>query len=283
MPRNKIRSLGQIAVANAWFDLVERDGPPRYSFHLDVSFRRERIGGEEGDPARFRVALKECEVVVLLPTGETELRIDRRTIATHRSSRSVERTREQVSSQALQGTAGMEVGPEVFGARANAAAGLERATKETTTSRSEGPPLLGQRSATREGDLSWVISRNDGSDFLDDVLWDAKMEPRFEIVDGRDERVQERDARTQIYPTFTVEVRCRSEDLRIDEIELTDPDERGLLSRLGAPKKRQKAAEALIKRELQMNGLRVGDIHQPYSRLVVGDLIVALVEDATAE
>jgi hypothetical protein len=77
---NKHRALGQLAVTRAWFYPVADTNPPRHAFKMDIVFQNERVGGRPEDPVRFRVGLKQCEVVVILPLGDSCIRIDERTV-----------------------------------------------------------------------------------------------------------------------------------------------------------------------------------------------------------
>lgn len=280
VPNNKYRSLGQVAVANAWFDPVATDGAPRYRFHMDVSFREERLGGEEGDPIRFRVALLRCEVAVVLPFGEASLVIDPRSIASDRADTTVSRSGERVNSHSAEGSAVAKAGPTGFTAGIEGKVNGSALTTDTIKTEGRTALLLGQRSRTEEGELSWIITRADGRGILDQVVWNAQTEPRFDLIDKRATEVREREALNQLHPTIRIEIKCRSEDLKIDDIALTDPEERRLMASWAGANKRKKAAEAFIKRELLQNGLRAGNIHEPYGRLVVGDMIVSLVDDA---
>ena len=277
---NRRRSLGQIAVVNAWFDPVPSEGSPRYRFHMDVSFQEERVGGEEGDPVRFRVGLLRCEVAVVLPTGRSGLSIDRRTIATDRRGVRITRSRERVDTKSAKGNISSKLGVGGAAAAAEGELGAGRSVTDKTVAQGETAFLLGRRSETDDGDLSWIISRADGEGILDDVIWDARSEPRFDLIDQADVAIREQEAKTNLHPTIRVEVLCRSEDLHIKDIALTDPEENALSSILSGPRKRKLAAEAFIKRELQNEGLRVGDVHDPFGRLVIGEMIVSLVDDA---
>lgn len=279
-PNNRSRSLGQIAVVNAWFDLIPDKSPPRYSFHMDVSFREERLGGEPGDPVRFRVGLLQCEVAVVLPAGEAKLVIDPRSIASDQSTATVRRNREHATAKSASGAIRGRFGSSGGSAGASGAVSGNTSTTNTTVIQDETALLLGQRSKTGGGDLSWIVSRADGQGILDQVIWDARAQPRFDLIDKRDSAQRDRDARNQLHPTVRVEVHCRSEDLQITDISLTDPDERRGTAIFKNPQKRQKAAEAFIKRELLSEGLRAVNIHDPFGRLIVGDMIVSLVDDA---
>ena len=140
--------------------------------------------------------------------------------------------------------------------------------------------LQGTRSRSSDGNLSWTIACTDGAEGLEGMLWDARHdEPRFEFVDLRPIESRLRGERTGLHATRTVEVRCKREDLEIGDVELTDPLGAKWAARLTNWRKTTKAAEAFIKYWLQQEGLRVGDIHEPFSDLVVGDLLVSLVDD----
>lgn len=279
-PNNKYRSLGQIAVVNAWFDPVETNSTPRYRFHMDVSFREERLGGEEGDPVRFRVALLQCEVAVVLPDGEANLVIDPRSIASDQANTMVSRSRERVSSRSAEGSASTEIGPTSLSGGLKATVSGNASVTDTVTTQGSTTLLLGRRSRTEKGDLSWIVTCAEESGILNELVWNARTDPRFDLIDNRKKEIRERDARNQLHPTIRVEIICRREDLRIEDIALTDPNDRKSISPFGGDKKRRIAAEAFIKRELLQNGLRAGNIHEPYGRLVVSDMIVSLVDDA---
>lgn len=276
---NKRRTLHRLAVTNAWFDLLKSEGPPRYAFRMDVSFREERLGGEEGDPVRFRIGLKRCEVVVILPRTENRLKISRRSIASGTMPATVILETETTATSAAEGSGSLGVGPS--GATGNAGFSASASRKRTVKAKAtqSAPALLGTRSESSDGDLSWIITRTDGDEILQGMLWSAKHdEPRFELIDQRPEEVRSKESITGLHQTLTVEIRCKREDLDIKGIELTDPEENKVMSRLLNRRKKDKVAEAFIKKKLQEEGLRVGNISEPFSDMVVGDLIVSLVD-----
>lgn len=246
---------------------------------MDVSFREERLGGEADDPVRFRVALLSCEIAVILPVGETKLAIDPRSIASDQKCSVVSRSLEHVSGHSAEGAIALKTDLTGMSGGVEGKISGSKSTTDTVTIRGETPLLLGQRSRTNNGDLSWIITRADGSGVLDQVVWDAKNEPRFDLIDNRDATLRQNDMRTQLHPTIRVEIHCRSEDLQIKDITLTDPEERKVTALWAGERKRKKAAEAFIKRALLTEGLHAGNIHDPYGRLIVGDMIVSLIDD----
>ena len=107
---NKRRTLRQLAVTRAWFDPIAEKDPPRHAFRMDVAFREERLGGGEGDPVRFRVKLRRCEVVVVLPRGEDGLRIDLRTVVSNPTPATVAIERWPTASSEVSGSGQLGVG-----------------------------------------------------------------------------------------------------------------------------------------------------------------------------
>lgn len=286
---NKRRTLSRMAVINAWFDPTEvpsgnRERRPRYAFRMDVAFRDERLGGGPGDPVRFRVRLKQCEVAVVLPRGEGDLRIDPRTIVAGASPASVTVSQETTAKARAHGTADLGISASGVLAKMGMGAHVERAHVVTTSRSQILPLLLGERSETHDGHLCWTVRRTDGGAGLEGLLWDARQgEPRFQLVDRRPTEARTRSERTGLHPTITVEVRAKREDLEIDGIELTDPEQRRFSAGLFKRPLAVKTAEAFIARELKREGLRVGDIHEPFSDLVVGDMLVSLVDDGNSD
>ncbi|WP_375264208.1 hypothetical protein [Palleronia sp.] len=277
---NKRRSLGRLAITRAWFDPIPDRSPPRYSFHMDVTFQQERLGGGPNDPVRFQVGLKRCELVVMLPRGEERLKIDPRTIAVGQTTTDVTIRRATSATSEVSAGAGLGVGASGATGSANFSAKAKRSRSVEATSEEILPVLLGTRSESTDGHQSWNIARMDGAEVLEGLLWNAnKDEPRFELIDGRPPAVRDREERTGLHATVTIEVRCKRQDLEVTEVSLTDPEESKTFARLTNRRKATKVAEAFIKKKLQEEGLRVGDVHEQYSDMVIGDLIVSLVEN----
>lgn len=278
---NKQRTLGQVAIVRAWFSPLPDREPLRYAFQIDVAFQSDRLGGGPLDPVRFRIGLKRCQLVVVLPRGEAGLKIDQRTIVAGNTPATVKITQTIAAASETSGSASLGIGPS----GATGSVKLDAAAKRTRSidafSETSLPVLLGTRSLSNEGHQAWNISRVDGSPVLEGLLWDANNDPaRFELVDARTVEVRKQEEITGLHATITVEVRCKREDLEVTEISLTDPEEARIMARLTNRNKAVKVAEAFIKKKLQEEGLRVGNMSEIYSDLVVGDLIVSLVEHA---
>ena len=273
-----------MAVVNAWFDppgvALAGASPdrPRHAFRMDVAFQAARLGGE-GEEVRFRVRLRECEVVVRRPDGETDIGISRQTIDAGGILATVERTDEAERSGRAHAEAAIGLGSTGATAKAGAGVAVSHTSKATVTQ--SLPLLVATRSQTLDGHLSWRVQRTDGIAGLDGLLWDARNgPPRFTAVDTRTPEERARHERTALPPTLRVEVRAKSEDLIIDRLELTDARP---WSKLGPTRKAEVAARAFIKRSLIEERLPVGDIHEPFSDLVIGDMVVALTDRATGD
>ncbi|TGN55489.1 hypothetical protein E4L95_14995 [Paracoccus liaowanqingii] len=179
------------------------------------------------------------------------------------------------------GTASMGLGPSGLTGGLAMEAFVSRSKSVEALSEQTVPILLGTRSQSEDGYQSWNVSRTDGAPVLDGLLWDANSEQaRFELIDNRPAETREQEKRTGLHPTFTIEVRCKREDLEVTEIGLTSPTDARIMHTLLNRGKSLKAAEAFIKKKLQEEGLRVGDLNEFYSDLVVSDLIISLVENA---
>ena len=277
---NKQRALGRIAIIRAWFSPLTGLAPPRYAFQMDVSFQSDRLGGGPDDPVRFKVGLKRCQLVVVLPRAQSGLAIDHRTVEAGHSPTTVTISQRIEASSEAGGSASLGVGPR----GATGSLSLEAAAKRTRSVEASSeqflPVLLGTRSLSVEGHQSWNVARIDGIHILEGLLWDANRDAaRFELVDRRPVEVQEQEKRTGMHATVTVEVRCKREDLEVTEIGLTDPNQAQVMARLINRNKAMKVAEAFIKKKLQEEGLRVGNINEAYSDLVVSELVVSLVEN----
>jgi len=277
---NKHKKLGRLAITRAWFDPVADTTPPRHAFKMDIVFTNERLGGGPDDPVRFRVGMKQCEVVVIPPISDPSIRIDERTILSGSSPATVTIKRETEASAEVSGEAHLDLGATGLSSGANVKAAAKRRRVVHASTEEVLPVLLGTRSQSQEGHQSWNIRRIDGTETLEGQLWDAHADgPRFELLDRRPEMARESDKRTGLHPAVVVEIRCKREDLEIVDIDVTDSADAKIMLGLPSRKKAMKVAEAFLKQQLQKECLRVGDIHEPFSDIVVGDLLVSMVDD----
>jgi len=122
------------------------------------------------------------------------------------------------------------------------------------------------QSKTAEGYYRWVLEPADGA-FLVGHPWDPDQAPRLKLVDLRS------DKSSRIPPSVRVEVRCKREDLTIEDITLKDETLwHSIRERLGH-RNRMAAAESYIRNKLVDEGLDVGNFEDLFGDLTLGSVI----------
>ena len=120
-------------------------------------------------------------------------------------------------------------------------------------------------SKTDEGHYRWIIKPT-ASQVLEGRPWDATKQPRLKIIDKR------RDRSKGIPPTVRVEVRCRREDLLIDDLQIKD---QGLWEkakgRIGF-KNKMAAAISYIRDRLTEEGLEVENIEDIFGNVTLASV-----------
>ena len=270
---NQLRGIGHLAVLDGWFKQAS-ENKNRYVFHLDVSFRNERLGGEEGSEVRFRIVLKQCEIVVQLPNKGQGFDIDPVTLARTDAGAMVKVTDIQTSKTDISGDAEVAAGLKGVGGGLRAKVmGRKIVTRETDQSE-ELPRLIAQHSRSIDNDPSWIITSP--LKILDGVLWNAVEEPRFTVIDTRDESQIKKDRATSIPPLALVYVRCKREDLQIDDIVFKDSVSNEEQKRRRGYEARLRTAEAYLKAEIQRQNLKVDNVHDAFSEMTLAEYVVPL-------
>lgn len=270
---NYRRTLRQLAVANGWFE--NEEGSDRHTLHLNVTFREERLGGDIDEPVRFRVRLKRCEIVVIVLDDENSLSVDPRSVDYTKPDKPAEARRAKTKNDDF------EFGGEVLVTSEKPSGkgwlkGKKAKSNSNETSDTQSINILHSlNSRSVDGHPSWMIT-NAYNEYLEGSLWDPHEEPRLTLIDKRSEAARTRHIETGMNPYCRIDIRCRREDLEILEITLRDPERDGFEKQRQDYKVRLRAAESFIKHQLQLEGLAVGDIHEMFSDMIVGDLIVPL-------
>ncbi len=117
------------------------------------------------------MGLKKCEIVVVLPRGEAGLKIDQKTVRSGQAPANVKIERRTAASSELKGAGALGVGPSGATGSASMAASAERTRSLTAATSDVVPVLLGTRSRTKENDQSWRVTRTDGAEILQGMLW----------------------------------------------------------------------------------------------------------------
>jgi hypothetical protein len=123
--------------------------------------------------------------------------------------------------------------------------------------------MIVTQSKTAEGDYRWSVEPR-RSATLHGRPWDAVSKPRAQLVDKRKDRTK------GIPPTVRVEVRCRREDLVIEELTVKDETRwQSIKSRTGFSN-RMAAAESYIRDRLEEEGFEAADIQDAFGEITLG-------------
>jgi hypothetical protein len=132
--------------------------------------------------------------------------------------------------------------------------------------------MLVTQSQSEEGYYRWIVEPG-GADEpeanggrLKGHPWDARKNPRLKLRDDRTDRSK------GIAPAVRVEVRCRREDLAIEDIHLKDSTLWERLKKRPGSRNRMIAAEAYIREKLTAEGLEVRNIHDHFGILTIASV-----------
>lgn len=271
---NTHRSLRQLVAVAAWFRKLPGD-EANFSFHANVSFTEERIGGGEGSNVTFKLAVRKCEVVFLAPS--------RRYFQIAHSSI---RFQNPLSPSTVQTTAtrsaklgfGIQAAISAVTSTFDGSGSIEKKKEITSTQQVSAYHELNKHS--RDGHWAWEL---DGKSLpngrLQGSVWDGEQQPRLVLQDLRPPHVVQKDKEKGFPPVSRVEVRCLREDIDIYEIQLKDEEENGVLLSRPGHKARMKSAEAFLKQQILQEGLLVGDLSDRFSELTIYDATIPVADE----
>jgi hypothetical protein len=264
---NRKRAFADVVTIDAWHESFG-DGPSKVDLHADVVFGTARIGGESESPVRFRLSVKRAEVVVVIPALEP-LSVDRRSVSRDAPERQGRLTEvvEQSTQANAKGAFAASVSHTGLSGSASAEGGAQAtisASKKLEVSATLQFMIVTQ-SKTSEGHYRWAIEPTT-TKILEGRPWDPTKQPRLKLVDERKDRSK------GIPPTVRVEVRCRREDLSIEDLEIKDENLwEALKGRVGF-RNRIAAAESYIRDRLSAEGLEVNNIQDIFGQLTLGSV-----------
>jgi hypothetical protein len=146
---------------------------------------------------------------------------------------------------------------------ANAQAEQQGSQKIKTSEKIQS--MVAVQSLTADGEYRWSVSPR-YSEKLDGRPWDAAKEPRLKLIDQRKDRSK------SLPPIVQVEIRCRREDLVIQDLQIKDESVwESVKSRLGF-KNRMAAAESYIRDRLTQERLEVRNIEDAFGQLTLGNV-----------
>lgn len=262
---NRGRTLADIVSLEAWhksFGLKRG----KADLHVDVVFQEGRLGHLQDDDVRFRLSLRQAEVVVVIPPGEPA-KIDPYSVsrdtptATAKSTESLRTSRAggaKAKVKAKAGPSDLDIGIDL---EASADASARRETHIAITEQLKGMTLV--HSQTTDGAHRWTVTPN-----LKPTLfgrpWDASKAPRLAVIDTRLDRSR------GLEPGIRVEVRCLREDLVITDIVVKDRKPFGIFQRKKAFANNRAVAEAMIRTRLFEEGLMAGgDIGDEFAQMTL--------------
>lgn len=258
---NRTRAIAEVVAIEAWHETF--DGRiAKADLHADVSFSLGRMGDQAGARISFRLALRQAEVVLIVPESEG-LKIDPKSVDREQtnvkfeaSSTSKSKSSRQIMA-AVKGAIGLKPKLDLNG-QLKASQTIERArtTKTTVTQ-----PMIVAHSQTSDGHHCWKIEamREDG---LAGQPW-KPSKARATLIDSQAGRDR------SIVPCVRLEVRCRREDLIISDIQVVDFT---LLEQLKAAvlhRNKEVAAECFIRDELLKRGLGFSDLNNRFATIVL--------------
>lgn len=266
---NRARIFADVVSVDAWHRSFDSECAVA-DLHADVIFQEARVGGEAASPVRFRLRLRRAEVVIVIPETETSLRVLKDSVARDALDTEVTSRTRVARKTAMSGEAGgsLSAAPsEIKGSlKAGANAGIEETRTEETETESTQKLIVATQSKTIDGHYRWQLSPTQG-EHLHGRGWDAATEPRLKVEDRRSDRTK------GISPTIHVEVRCKREDLIIEDLHVKD--EARWKKYIGRPgfEKRMAAAESYIRSRLSEEGLEFGELNEDFADITIASVI----------
>lgn len=165
---NRHKTLRRIAIVNAWLAPEDSDAR-RFSLHANVAFHENPAGGGAESTVYFRLAIRKCEVAVVLPDGGRQFRVDPRTINYTLPARPAMRESKNTHERSRRWSFNFGGAGGVGSGAVDASAGQR--TKITVNEVHEIEPLQVLQSQGVDGSPSWVVSTDSGEK-LSGSLWD---------------------------------------------------------------------------------------------------------------
>jgi hypothetical protein len=265
---NRRRALAEVVTLDAWHDEFN-DQASKVDLHVDVVFESGRIGGEPESPVRFRLNIRQADVVVVVPESEP-VAVDKRSVSRDSPPYHGQMTEtfERAARGSVKGSAVASASTTGISASATTEIGGEAsvASSKKLEITATLQLMLVTQAMTPDGHYRWSLRPSDGS-VLRGRPWDAKQAPRLKIIDQRKHR------KKGIPPTVRVEVRCKREDLDISEVVLKDETLFEATRRRVGFRNRQAAAEAYIRDRLAKEGLAIRNFADSFGELTLASIL----------
>lgn len=227
--------------------------------HIDVVFSdRGRVGGSNS-PVRFRLSLRRAEVHVIRDSGGV-IAINRKSILRPRPNSIKEHiVTERKTHISGAGDAGLSLRSAQLALKGKASSDLN-VTRESE--HTEDIFKVDFIPWNTENGYAFIIRARPQVGRLEGQPWSPEI-PVMKIRDSN--RTRKRGEP----PEVRIEIRCLREDLIIEDVEFTASSFPAWVS---LPRKKQIAVEQYIKDELARHGLGAGDLSEPFSTIILGDV-----------
>lgn len=228
--------------------------------HIDVVFQEKgRVGGE-GSPVRFRLSLRRAEIHIIRDK-ENIIDIDKTSVRRAELPAPVERSKSRIRNVNVEGKVEGNASAVSFDASVSAKAEGNVAITETIQQVDHMPAMQVTHWNTTEG-YAFKISPA-SEDSLTGQPWGAD-ERTVKIFD---KNIQRKHGEP---PEIRIEIRCLREDLVIEDIQFASGKLKAFFK---LPRTKQVAVEQYIKDELARAGFPCGDLSDPFTRLILADVV----------
>lgn len=275
---NTHRSLEGLVSVNAWFS-QDPDNFRKLSLHADVSFGEERLGGDPQSSITFKLSVKRCDIIFILPSA-APFRIDPASVRSPQplNPKQVTMTdRKAVSAAARAKLSVASRGPSV-------SADVEVDAQSEKSSQSSSQQLKSMYHEVWKrvrGNHAWTV---DGRELeqqrLAGPVFNAKKEPRLSVIDQRSEDTHRLDAKNNIEPVSTIRVSCLREDIDIYDIAYKDPKDQVFFERKKHKDLQLFTARQIIENALLSEGLVAGDLtSDPFAEMTICDVAISIIDE----
>lgn len=248
-----------------WHTKTDADGLT--TVHVDVGFRVGKFGGKPTDKIEFEFQLKRAQIVVICGGGASAKFSTMATqpLATKEMTESISESIQKSAHGKVSGSLGVTPSGKVS---VDAEMGKTVQTDLETKATQIVTDFLVQHEKTTDGHPAWEVKSRTGRVLVGNP-WDAKLEPRL--------KVEMPAAGVGVEPTIRVEIRCRGEDLDFGAgIRIKDEKKRGLFSSIHNKDVNLAAAEQLLKKELEREGLTLSAPGEKFGEITLADVILTV-------
>ncbi|WP_157196438.1 hypothetical protein [Methylobacterium sp. 88A] len=265
---NRKRALNEVVSLDAWHKGFTKSRKAS-DLHVDVTFSEGRIGEDSDSNVRFRLSLKQAQIVVVVPPNEPA-KVQVATV--RREDKDVKVKTEKVLTSKNKGNIGLSANADAGANQLNASvkAGVEISSEalrlKTIKILEKAYAMTATQFRTRDEHYAWRIEPA-AENILNGKPWNATREPRMKIEDTRADREK------GIEPSIRVEIRCRREDFEIRDIMYKNGGTWGNLLEHHFNQNKILAAQAVIRTRLFESGLLHGELSDPFAEITICAII----------